>query len=717
MIFQSALTHHISTKTELATNCLRRSYRCYCDSFINSPLRLQLSTKIAPIEFRRHCSSPYSLVQGINVFPTRPFASSSSDSSTVQHDTQTFHYINDAESGNTQRKIIFSKLSKRQSAELEDELLGQLNNIKYNESDARLADPILGKLITRKGLDWVRSISIPSGFTFGSDSNEGEDAITVNIHIPTLLHPQLETMASNISQFIQEKTASLIQDDRRSNWSAWEEFATSGSNITLDIQPSDVSVRVKITPKQTKPKTANRNKPSLQMPQSSSPALKNVAHFLAVYSCKGGVGKSSIATNLAYELSSMGGRVGLVDLDVYGPSLPLLVRPDDPTVRKSPPELGAGMVEPIEHRGVKLMSLGYVSPNSGVPGSGENSGAAVLRGPMAGRVVAQLLKGTNWGNLDVLVLDLPPGTGDVQLEACQSLSLSGAVAVSTPSSLAWADVKKGVQMFGNLGVPTLALVENMAYFVCEGGGRHYPFGKARSLAVEEDSESSISSEEKFFKLNRSHVFHLPISSALNKSNDGGTPLCCDRPNTARDEIETFTNLAKAVSADLLLLQHGLPPQSMKGQVSVGGSNVLTVTIDEAGDSEFDVPFTQLAVDNSHKNFTVRLFSNEGGFQKVISAVDLRSRDPKTGEKDNSEDAESFGGAISRGCGGSSTTQMIEHHVAGDNSKAKKKDNMFPAKVTKKGNYGYEVEWADGAVIIYSLMSIAKAVGGKPTHNN
>ncbi|KAL7466185.1 hypothetical protein ACHAXS_006475 [Conticribra weissflogii] len=710
-ILHSALAHHIPTKSKLATNYLQRKCRSYSAS------NLQLRLRIEPIEFRRLCPSLQSLDESTDHSPTRWFASSPINASSVQHSAKIFSYSNENERKDTQRKTIFSKLTKRQSAELEDELLGRLNNIKHNKSDARLVDPIIGKLITRKGLDWVRSISIPSAFSFGSNNNEGVDTITVDIHVPTLLHPQLETIASYISQFIQEETALLIKDDRRAKWSAWEELASNGSNNTLYIQPSDISVRVKITPNPTKTKTTTKNTPSLQMPQSSSSALQNVTHFLAVYSCKGGVGKSSIATNLAYELSSMGGRVGLVDLDVYGPSLPLLVRPDDPTVRKSPPELGVGMVEPIEHRGVKLMSLGYVSPNSGVPGSGPDSGAAVLRGPMAGRVAAQLLKGTNWGNLDVLVLDLPPGTGDVQLEACQSLSLSGAVAVSTPSSLAWADVKKGVQMFGDLGVPTLALVENMAYFVCEGGGRHYPFGKARSFTDEHSIETSESSEDQFFELNRSHVFQLPISLAMNESNDSGTPLCCDRPSTARVEIETFTNLAKAVSADLLLLQHGLEPLSMKGKASTGRSNVLTVTIDEAGDSEFDVPFTQLTVDNSHKNFTIRLFSNEGGFQKVISGVDLRSRDPKTGERDHSVDAESFGGALSRGCGGSSSSLMVEHHTAGDNSNPKKnKDYMFPAKVSKKGNYGYEVEWADGAVIIYSLKSIAKAAGGKPTHN-
>ena len=113
-----------------------------------------------------------------------------------------------------------------------------------------------------------------------------------------------------------------------------------------------------------------------------------MAHFIGVYSCKGGVGKSTVAVNLAYELAQMGGRIGLLDLDVYGPSLPVLVKPNDPAVRQSP--LGTGMVYPIEHKGVKLLSLGFVSANSGVPGSGQDNGAAVLRGPMAGKVVTQL---------------------------------------------------------------------------------------------------------------------------------------------------------------------------------------------------------------------------------------------------------------------------------------------------------------------------------------
>lgn len=343
-------------------------------------------------------------------------------------------------------------------------------------------------------------------------------------------------------------------------------------------------------------------------------------------------------------------------------------------------------------------------------------------GPMAGRVVSQLLKGTNWGDLDVLVLDLPPGTGDVQLEVCQSLSLSGAVAVSTPSSLAWADVKKGVQMFGEMGVSTLALVENMAYFVCEGGGRHYPFGKSKSFSGGSESASSLASH---FLPNSSHFFHLPISSTVNESNDTGTPLCRDRPSSAEDELDTFAKLANAISSDLLRLQHNISPLAMKGSSSDNDRrNILTVVLDEAGETEFDVPFTQLTVDNDHRNFTVRLFSNEGGYQKIISGAELRFLDPKTGEEDTSIDRESIikGTARQGGCGGfsslqkSSTPMVHQHHAGCDHDHTDETDNLFPVTLTKKGNYGYEVEWADGSKIIYSLLAIAKSAGGKPPEN-
>jgi len=201
----------------------------------------------------------------------------------------------------------------------------------------------------------------------------------------------------------------------------------------------------------------------------TGPGLESTNAIVSVYSCKGGVGKSTVSVNLAYALAKTKNlKVGLLDCDIYGPSLPTLIAPEDITVRRS--EIGK-MVLPIDHEGVKVLSLGYVSPKSGIPGSGSGISAssavdpAVIRGPMASRVVTQLLKGTDWGDLDILLLDLPPGTGDVQLTACQEVVLDGAVAVTTPGSLSKVDVLKGIEMFHSLNVPTLAAVENMSYFV------------------------------------------------------------------------------------------------------------------------------------------------------------------------------------------------------------------------------------------------------------
>ena len=740
----------------------------------------------------------------------RYFSSSISSSSIDSKSNNTnsrrriiYHYY-----GNNNNLLQFSKLKPRQSAEIEDELYTRLLNYNINNKhddddvDNRLLDPILQRSICRGGLDWLKSISVPSSSSLvvslssnnqhdNDDNNnkeveEEKDSIIVTIEPPTLLHPKLYELASNVANVVQEEVVSLLTETTLKNQqnqlyaTTWlkqqqseEVIETHQVGVTIVFSPKSTCSPYQSTGATTSHQstfksftTNNNNNNQQQQSSSQSKALQNITHFLAVYSCKGGVGKSTIATNLAYQLSAMGGRVGLLDVDVYGPSLPLLVKPADATVRQSPSDSSSDsntsetttsttMVEPIIHNNVKLMSLGYVSPNSGVPGSGPNSGAAVLRGPMAGRVVSQLLKGTNWGNLDVLVLDLPPGTGDVQLTICQSLQLSGALAISTPSKLAWSDVTKGVEMFGELNVRTLGVVENMSYFECEGGGRHYPFGKTKYYsgdAGEEESAENSSSLTNHYLPASSHVFHLPISSKMNDANDSGTPLCCiddtvsiatsdDGNNTTNvlegegeEERATFAKIAKAISTDLLLLQHNQTPLSMKNnsQHITGGKSVLTVSItteaedgEEGTPLEFDVPLTQLSVDNDERNFTVRLFSNEGGYQKVISGRELKCRDPRTGDVDDtttlaegsSETAKQHKGG---GCGsgkhhshastGQSSSSMVQQYTSG--SSTKQKDTLFPVNVTKKGSYGYEIEWADGSKIIYSLLAIAKAAGGK-----
>ena len=206
-------------------------------------------------------------------------------------------------------------------------------------------------------------------------------------------------------------------------------------------------------------------------------ALANVQHCIAVSSCKGGVGKTTVAVNLAVSLAMRGLRVGLLDADVYGPSVPLLVPAEDNIVRRSTNRANA--ILPIIAKGLpnlSMLSFGHVSPQSGAPGSGGTE-AAVMRGPIASKVINQLVAGTEWGALDYLIVDMPPGTGDIQITLTQAIAFSGAVVVTTPHALSAADAAKGVAAFDQLQVPVLAMVENMAYFDGDDAKRYYPFGQ------------------------------------------------------------------------------------------------------------------------------------------------------------------------------------------------------------------------------------------------
>lgn len=316
-----------------------------------------------------------------------------------------------------------ASLTKRQQADLEDRLVSVVGKT--------VCDPILQQEIRRLG--WLhRRMAI---------SDDG--TLQVLLRLPTLLHPKL----NQLKDAVHKEAQAFLQDWRKEH---------------ADVDDVPTAVNVEALASTPISMTARQLENPEDFLKTQGPGLAEISHFLAVYSCKGGVGKSTVAVNLAFELARLGGRVGLLDLDVYGPSLPILVKPEDSAIRRS--EKGEGMVLPIEHKGVKLLSLGFVNRASGVPGSGSDNGAAIMRGPMAGKVVEQLLKGTDWGALDVLILDLPPGTGDVQLQVCQDLSLSGAVAVTTPSKLAVEDTRKGIEMFTSLGVPTLSVVQNMSFF-------------------------------------------------------------------------------------------------------------------------------------------------------------------------------------------------------------------------------------------------------------
>ena len=252
--------------------------------------------------------------------------------------------------------------------------------------------------------------------------------------------------------------------------------------------------------------------------------LRRVANIIAVSSCKGGVGKSTVAVNLAYSLMLMGAKVGLFDADVYGPSLPTMISPELAVLQM---DAATKAITPVEYEGVKCVSFGFAG-----------QGSAIMRGPMVSGVVNQLLCTTDWGELDYLVVDFPPGTGDIQLTLCQVVPLAAAVVVTTPQKLSYVDVAKGVQMFAKLRVPCVAVVENMSYFEVD-GVRHRPFGRGSGERVVEN-------------FGVPHLFHMPIVPSLSAAGDSGRPLVVEDP--AGPVARAFQEVGAAVVQEVAKLR-------------------------------------------------------------------------------------------------------------------------------------------------------------------
>ncbi|MBC7770251.1 MAG: Mrp/NBP35 family ATP-binding protein [Phycisphaerales bacterium] len=285
------------------------------------------------------------------------------------------------------------------------------------------------------------------------------------------------------------------------------------------------SVTAVLTAHEAKPQTAG-----------ASPAgIGRVKHVIAVASAKGGVGKSTVAVNLACAFAGLGLKTGLLDLDVYGPSAPTLLG-----IGAQRPQMSREKVlDTLDAHGLKTMSIGYLV---------DAASPMIWRGAMATSAVRQMLDEVAWGELDVLVLDMPPGTGDVQVTLVQRVPLSGAVIVSTPQEVALADVRRGLAMFEKTRAPILGVIENMAYFETPDGKRTHIFGEGGARRTAEAAGAPFLGE-------------VPIDMSLRESCDAGAPLVATQPN--HPVSKRFIEMAQAALANVSRLNKPAPTIQVK----------------------------------------------------------------------------------------------------------------------------------------------------------
>ncbi len=265
--------------------------------------------------------------------------------------------------------------------------------------------------------------------------------------------------------------------------------------------------------------TAERNDANTDNPQNRFSI--NAKNIIAIASGKGGVGKSTFAVNFAISLTKIGNKVGILDADIYGPSIPRMIGISDK------PKVNNNKLIPLINFGIKCMSIGFLI---------EDNTPAIWRGPMVMKALEQMFNGVEWGELDYLIIDLPPGTGDAQLSLAQNSKLSGAIVVSTPQDIALIDAIKGINMFKKVKVPVLGIVENMSYFICDScNKRHeiFSYGGAKEAAKEFDTN---------------FLGEIPIDKNLRIQSDNGNPLCISAPNSEVSEI--YLSIVKKIDASL-----------------------------------------------------------------------------------------------------------------------------------------------------------------------
>ena len=312
----------------------------------------------------------------------------------------------------------------------------------------------------------------------------------------------------NISVIVKEGNVNIFLQVNQENTLAYKDILMQLKEKIAHI-PDVVSVNIALTSEKNSKKPEKKFK-------------INAKNIIAVASGKGGVGKSTFSVNLAIALKIIGKKVGLLDADIYGPSIPRMMG-----VSEKPKMNKYKKLIPIENYGVKCMSIGFIL---------DEEAPTIWRGPMVMKALEQMFNGVEWGELDYLIIDLPPGTGDAQLTLAQSSKLSGSIVISTPQEVALTDARKGINMFKKVNVDILGIVENMSYFKCDGcNEKHFIFSKDGGLK-----------EAQRFKV--PFLGSIPIDKKLRQQSDEGIPSCIDDLNS--EISKKYISIAKNLNNSL-----------------------------------------------------------------------------------------------------------------------------------------------------------------------
>jgi Mrp family chromosome partitioning ATPase len=400
------------------------------------------------------------------------------------------------------------------------------NSIKYFHSTLRDFNKFSLYRINSQSFGNKLKISLQSSTKISNKYREKNEFYKTKTSPFSITQLNKDILKSVINQVKTEEGKSIIDLDLL--YDIKFDPASGKTKILINLHKDFRKIKILLENKiKATPELSNENVEISMAPQekksepttSKKIGLKKVKHVIAVSSCKGGVGKSTVAVNLAFSLMQRGKKVGIFDADVYGPSLPTMISPKDSTLRsyEDSPEI----IIPIEFSGIKAMSFGFAAPGR----------RAVMRGPIVSNLVTQLVCNTDWGELDYLVIDMPPGTGDIQISLCQELNFTGGVVITTPQKLSFIDVVKGIEMFDELKIPVLAVIENMSYFLCDScDKKHNIFGNGY-----------VNMLKKQFGIEDS--YNLPIDPMVSRVSDLGSPYVLVAPETSQVQ-STFKEISE-----------------------------------------------------------------------------------------------------------------------------------------------------------------------------